>query len=494
MVFAGNSLVISRNSTAYALNTTVSSLSFTPGISNSTVSCTYGGAVEKLVIFGNKTYNNTIENCTIGGVVLSMHMAQNNLINVSGNYSTLFADNYSNIGIGNILRFRAYHFKNFTSGAFIEIFPNALSKALQMSYDGFTMQDIENAAKINGYQLPRFGIYPNQRSSGSNNFVSEGEQIYRNRTINFNPYVIMTPFLGHDMLMISHFNATSGGSLNPTWISPKTLSYEIFPANKPVFRNFSIVFHNYTKWSKITLLNGWQSDPNSTVAAVYNITQNGTISYYSGIQQPGYYEYILVLNTPYETENSTTTTYSVGLSYCSDYGSGIQQPGYYPLAYKTLNELNVFWITNNTCKISVNIHSGNSTINCRGGYLRSSQVNVLMDDVNNVTVENCEMYGNGVKSLRSKGINLTNDTFISNSTGQYAIYADNSSLMLSFDSFKGYASPINSSNSTILSAKSQDANQTYQNEYVLYAIISACVCMLLYLGYRNYASKLDLVK
>ncbi len=246
-VLASSAIYISTNSSEYTLNSIAVSVNFLPGTSNSTLFCTQSGYIKGMLVFANNTYNNTIENCTIDGTVLSMHNAQNNLINSSGKYSMLFLDNFSNIGIGSIFRFRAYSSKNFTTGSFLQIFPDALFKTLQMSYDGFTKQHILSDARIINYQLPRFGIYPNQSSNGNSNFVVEGEQVYKNRSINFNPYVIMTPYLGDDVLMISHFNATLGGALYPTWISPQTPSYAILPANKPVFRNFSIICHNYTK-------------------------------------------------------------------------------------------------------------------------------------------------------------------------------------------------------------------------------------------------------
>ena len=60
------------------------------------------------IIFLNNTFNNTVVNCTINGKILSMHNAQNNIVNATGNYSLVFYDNTSNIAIGNFFHLLLY--------------------------------------------------------------------------------------------------------------------------------------------------------------------------------------------------------------------------------------------------------------------------------------------------------------------------------------------------------------------------------------------------
>ncbi|MEM0149146.1 MAG: hypothetical protein QW346_02685, partial [Candidatus Micrarchaeaceae archaeon] len=204
-----------------------------------------------------------------------------------------------------------------------------------------------------------------------------------------------------------------------------------------------------TRYSKFRLLNGWQNDPNNTLAATfYNLT-NGTLSYDAGVLKPGFYQNILLLDTPYEHENSTTLEYSVGLSYCADNNPGIVESGYYPFAYNSLRDVNVFWFSGNQCSLGARISASNVTVNCMGGSINATEYDFEVYGSSNVTIENCVGYGRALYAYSSK-VNLSNDTFIANSANQTAIVANLSTVSLHSVNFFGYADTYTAANGTVV--------------------------------------------
>ncbi|MEM4072192.1 MAG: hypothetical protein QXZ38_01280 [Candidatus Micrarchaeaceae archaeon] len=445
---ANSTTMISSN-----ISSTSPALVFESNATNNLVDCDgHGISSTVAVIFGNNTYNNTVVNCSINGAIVSMHNAQNNLINVSGTYSLDFYGNGSNVGLGNFVHLLVYaRGTNFSVARFIQIMPKALmGMPCNLISMATTKSYLENCIKPFNYTLPRFGIYyPNTSSNGSSYFPVEAEQIYKNKIINFDPYVLYSPYLGYDMVSFTYFDATSQSTFRPTYIMPLIYPYEIFPAYRDMHINFTIIFHNYTRYSKFRLLNGWQNDPNNTLAATfYNLT-NGTLSYDAGVLKPGFYQNILLLDTPYEHENSTTLEYSVGLSYCADNNPGIVESGYYPFAYNSLRDVNVFWFSSNQCSLGARISASNVTVNCMGGSINATEYDFEVYGSSNVTIENCVGYGRALYAYSSK-VNLTNDTFIANSANQTAIVANLSTVSLHSVNFFGYADTYTTANGTVV--------------------------------------------
>ena len=407
------------------------------------------------IIFLNNTFNNTVVNCTINGKILSMHNAQNNIVNVTGNYSFVFYDNTSNIAIGNFFHLLLYGpDKEYAIARFIQLMPNVFAeKAPYLVAMNQKMSNFINAAKVYGLLIPRFGIFPNASCNGSCYFMLESEEISKNNTINFNPYLYSTPYWGFDILGYTRFNISRNVLYEPAYISPFIYQDEILPANKPVYWNYTIIFNTPTNTDKLRLLNGWQGDPNATLQATfYNIT-SGKFVYERGYQEPGVHEFIALLDTPYDHENSTTETYSVGLSYCSDGMGGINAPGYYPFAYNSLNKINVFWLTNEICSIGMDIGASNVLVNCRGGYVKSTNVDFRVSGQRNVTIENCLLYGNGLSATASN-LTIYNTTFIANSSADRAILANDSDIYLYDVKFVNFTKPIESTNSIINTSNS----------------------------------------
>ncbi|MGC8710321.1 MAG: hypothetical protein ACP5RF_01795 [Candidatus Micrarchaeia archaeon] len=449
--------VISGNGNTYIMNYSIScannTVMFAPNSSSNILDCNSHSLISgnDAIAFLNNSFNNTVVNCTIDGNVLSMHGAQNNIVNSTGNYNLEFTDNTSNIAMGNFFHLLLYGPGGaYTIGRFIQIMPNELAeKAPYVVAMNVKMSDFIKAAKAYNITLPRFGLFPNTSSNGSSYFMLESKQVSKNNIINFNPYLYDTPYWGYDILGYTRFNISKNVVFKPTYLRPFIYQNEILPANKPVYWNYTIIFNNNeSKVNKLRLLNGYQGDPNATVSATfYNIT-SGNFTYEKGFQKPGIYEFIALLDTPYEHENSTTEAYSVGLSFCTRNSGGITSPGYYPFAYNSLDLINVFWLTNEICPVGMNIGASNVSINCRGGSVHSTIADFYSSSQKNVSISNCTLYGNGIIAEYSS-ITIYNTTFIANNSSDIAISSNRSSIYLNEVKFVNFANAIENKDSNI---------------------------------------------
>lgn len=455
----GRSTNLNLSNTRYVLTGNILSGSpfvFADGTQNSTLACgSHAISLATSIVFGNETYNNTITNCTISGNVFSLHDAQNNLVNVTGNYTLGFSDNSSNVGVGNYFHLLVYaNDHNYSIARFVQIVPKALVDANPgVINEGETPTQLSDAAAQANYSLPRFGvyyptIYPENSSNGSSYYPVEGEEVSKAGTRSFNPYTFYTPYIGDDMIASTSFNATSGTTFRPTYIRPRLAPYTFFPAGTNITYNFSIIFHNETPYSKFRLLNGWQNDPNASVIATFFNLTNGTLSYKATSMLPGIHAFILLLDTPYEHENSTSIAYGVGIPYCADGTQAVYMPGYYPFAFNTLNEVNVFWHTNQTCAVGVKVRGSDITVDCKGGSVNTSDVGFSVKSSANVLLQNCRVRGNGLFSNNSN-VSVYNSTFMADNASNYAIDAFNSTITLDNVSFVNFARPIESSLSSI---------------------------------------------
>ncbi|MDE1825831.1 MAG: hypothetical protein KGH61_04730 [Candidatus Micrarchaeota archaeon] len=435
------------SNTTYTLSYSIScansyALTFPAGTRHARVDCAgFELLGENAILFGNSTFNNTVSNCTIDGVVYSSHNATNNLIASIGAHLG-FMDNSSLLRRGNYYHLAIYtnNVTNTSVADFVQIFPyDLVLKAPYLISMGTSLGQVEAGSASSGIALPLFGVYPQENISGSRYFMVENQSVSQHTTTQFGPYYLYSPYVNHDNTAGSIFNATYGAYYYPTFIYPHPYPYAIMPANKPVYWNFTIYFHMNASSSTFRLLNGFQNDPNETVVATLYNLGNGTLRYDLGMQSPGLHYFIGLLDTPYEHMNTTSITYSVGISYCSSVGLGIQQPGYYPLAYGSVRPLHIFWLTNGTCAIGVPIDANNVTVDCRNGTINSTVVGVRIGGSNNVTIENCNLHGSGVNVSGSQQVRLINDRFYASNATSYGIYESDSQVYFNSSSFYNFS-------------------------------------------------------
>ena len=294
--------------------------------SDNRITCNSSVAAFAAITFQNDTYNNTIANCTFDNASIeSMHLALNNILSPKGSYGMNFTDNTSNIALGYYFTFVPKDMSgNASEERFAAVAPYALVLAdphLKVFDNQFvTRQQVEQFADSMNYALPRFGEHLPVNSSENVSFALESEQISEAGTREFNPYLFTVPYWGYDILSYREFNITSDEEYTPLFISPEIQEDTQFPDNTTMFWNFTV--RNYGGARNITarLFNGYQFEP-PTLAETINDLQPGGISHYVGRQEPGVYAFMGELqaryNGTFEQSNSTTTTYGVGLAFCT---------------------------------------------------------------------------------------------------------------------------------------------------------------------------------
>ncbi|MGC8586644.1 MAG: hypothetical protein ACP5K5_03845 [Candidatus Micrarchaeia archaeon] len=447
----------SSNSANFGVLCDNATVYFSKGVSNSSLTCN-GGIVSSLV-FDNNTYNNTVYNCTFSGSeILSMHNAENNLISPHGTYELKFEDNYSNVALGYTFTFVPLN-QNGMVGmqGFAAVMPYSLEQKNPglAQTQGTKEEDLISAAHADNYSLPRFGVYAAGPVTNGKNitFKLETEQIYKNRTINYNPYWFICPFWGWDELTFKTFYIYGDMKFTPTLIFPDMMEDIQYPDNTSIFWNYTVIKYDNAPNMTAYLWSGYQVDPNGKIMAIFHNITNGTISYRRGIQTPGIHETIAVIKSPemMEHDNSTTETYAVGLSFCTDTQPPIIIPGYYSLAYGSLHQLRTFWTTNKTCATPLIIKSNNVTIDCKGGVINSTDISISVLDSNMVEIENCNVYGNAFYIQNSNFTAILNSKLYANSPNETAIVAYNSNVILSNVTFYGYSKEYNLTKSSVSS-------------------------------------------
>ncbi|MGC8651871.1 MAG: hypothetical protein ACP5UH_01300 [Candidatus Micrarchaeia archaeon] len=411
----------------------------------------------KSVTFGSGTFNNTLYNCTFyNATIASRHNAVNNIISPYGTYNFSFDDNYSNIALGYYFNFVPLDaIGRIGTQGFASLMPYGLEQKNWglAATQGTTLGELVQEAKINGYMLPRFGVYaPGPVTNGKiATFKLETEQIYKNRTVSYEPYWFICPFWGWDELTFKTFYIYGDMNFTPTLIYPDMLENIQYPDNTSIFWNYTIIKYDNAPNMTLYLWKGYQVAPDGKIIAIFHNVTNGSVSYDRGIQSLGVHETIAVLKSPQlmEHDNSTTETYGVGLSFCTENQPPITLSGYYSLTYGSLHRLNTFWITNQTCAIPLTIQASNVTINCKGGAINSTEVSVSLVNARNVTLENCKIYGNAVHASYSTDINLQNSTLYANNATNTAITAEYSKINLANVTMVNYAKQYNLTASNI---------------------------------------------
>ena len=439
-------MAMSSNST-YSVGPSCSgaAISFPAGVSQAKVYCRPGSSVGA-VLFGNNTYNNTLFNCTFDDAsIASMHNAQNNIISPYGSYNTSFLGNSSNLAVG-------YYFVfipkgpdgSYSLGGFAAIMPDALVRfnpgvggSQQTKYE-----QIVQDAEMNDYTLPRFGaVPPGPVLFGPQRFAVEAYSIYKNHTFSYNPYFFISPFWGWDELTFKIMNITSNVNFTPTLVYPRMTENVQFPDNTSIHWNYTVVKYSNATNMTFYFWKGYQVSPDGRVMyEVHNVT-NGNYSYDRGIQAPGIHETIAVLKSPefQEHDNSTTETYGVGLAFCTEKEPALFMPGYYTLAYKYLGLLHTFFPSNQTCNTTLTVTNSNIKINCLGGIINSTNTSIHTINADNLSLENCRIYGNAIRAIGSKNMSIYNSTIMANNDTNVPFVLNDSSLYLYDTELLGYS-------------------------------------------------------
>jgi hypothetical protein len=439
-------MAMSSNST-YSVGPSCSgaAISFPAGVSQAKVYCRPGSSVGA-VLFGNNTYNNTLFNCTFDDAsIASMHNAQNNIISPYGSYNTSFLGNSSNLAVG-------YYFVfipkgpdgSYSLGGFAAIMPDALVRfnpgvggSQQTKYE-----QIVQDAEMNDYTLPRFGaVPPGPVLFGPQRFAVEAYSIYKNHTFSYNPYFFISPFWGWDELTFKIINITSNVNFTPTLVYPRMTENVQFPDNTSIYWNYTVVKYSNATNMTFYFWKGYQVSPDGKVIyEVHNIT-NGNYSYDRGVQTPGIHETIAVLKSPefQEHDNSTTETYGVGLAFCTEKEPALFMPGYYTMAYRYLGLLHTFFPSNQTCNTTLTVTNSNIRINCLGGIINSTNTSIHSINTDNLSLENCKIYGNAIKAIGSKNMSIYNSTIIANNDTNVPFVLNDSSLYLYKTDLVGYS-------------------------------------------------------
>jgi hypothetical protein len=433
------------------------SVHFSKLASNSKLLCPPVGSSISAVDFGSGTYNNSIANCTFANAVItSMGGAQNNLIGDFGKYRLNFSGNDSNIALGYYFTFVPLNYYGMVEyEGFASVVPYSIREwgGIGIDLQNANNQLYQALAMQHNYTLPRFGDYPPTNSSGNITFALESKLIESNGSVvNYNPYWFVVPYWGHDILSFRKFNITSDIRYTPTYLAPYNESEQIeVPDNTDVYWNLTIKKYSNSNPNTLTFYDGYQGDPNNMIMEILHNVTNGTVRYNRGVESPGIHEFIGVLRAPLigEQDNSTTYTYSVGISYCTYTKPPIEIPGYYSMVYKYLGALDVFWPTNTTCPVGLTVYDSNTIINCRGGTINSTNASVQFINSNNVELENCNVYGNALQLVNSNSIFINNTRLVANNATNTAIDASGSSVYLNNVSIVGYSKPSLLSDTTI---------------------------------------------
>jgi hypothetical protein len=400
--------IMGNNNSEYTYsNCSTITVNFGSGAMNNSFSCNNSRTIKLTsAIFGNGTYNNTIYNCTYSNAkIYVMHNSSNNLIGNEGNRSLIFADNESSIAEGYYFKFVSLNRQGKTGiEGFAALFPYALEVYSNRAANDqdITLNFLRQIANNNNYMMPRFGYYiPGPVGAGNVSFAVEKELIYKNKNVNFNPYWFIVPYWGHDILSFKEFNITGNMNYTPTFVVPDMAEWYQMPDNANVYWNYTVIKYSNAPNMTAYLWKGWQASPNgSIIYTVGNIT-NETIRFDRGRQTLGIHETIAVLKSPSvgEQDNSTTETYSVGLSACTVIP--LNMSGYYSMNVHELYLPGIFQPTNKTCDYAVTVDISNVTINCKGGVINSTKQSIQVFDSKNVNFENCNIEGNAFNLYNS---------------------------------------------------------------------------------------------
>ncbi len=382
--------------------------------SNSAVNCS-GSTVTRLSLYGT---GDNITGCDFSNATIYAYgNGTNRIICPEGNFSIKNLSSSSSIEIWYCITFVPHD----SNGQVDNSFPNIIDAWAQSNNASMDFKPSYSQQRV----FP--GIYT---------LPVETELISKSGTTPYNPYVFMVPDWGHDILTTYHLNVTRNVVLQPDFAMPYNISiYSIYPMTFNAIQFLVLPFD--LDPANAMMLSGVQfSHP--TVVENYTITGNELINY-TLPNKPGFYSYLMEINGNGEIDNTTTMTFSKGITYCapfSPYNQGLDRiglPGYYPFASSSPHPLRTYnytvktfngiyavngaiapFLTNATqCSYGFKIMASNVTVDCRNGFVNASLFGFNITDSRNVTIANCSIYGsNGIIADNSE-VNMLNDTIYS---------------------------------------------------------------------------------
>ncbi|MEM3661423.1 MAG: right-handed parallel beta-helix repeat-containing protein [Candidatus Parvarchaeota archaeon] len=400
----------------------------------------------------------------------------------------------------------------------IPLFNNTITinnTQLQMvpSFSNYIVNLVESLNKT-----MQFGVYGQNQSAiyenltrrpygnifGSKVFMLPSYTLTSRGKVNYNPYAIEYSFFAYDQLVMYFLNITKDTTLMPVYIAPiyPKFNFYTIPDNgkdKMTIRwfiavppedanwNFSAYIYRYSTSIGFIMnpLNNSLMNGTSLVKLLsfpsenYSEYVNGTYIYYlnytsklaigmnsSIILAPGY-----IPKEGHFIQDSTTPSFGYGLSFCSTLFNQTQpfnpinESGSYAMVRRLLplSTYAPLLIPGAQCYIGAYITGKHITINCDNGTIEDTHYGFIIQHSNNVTLLNCNIYGNGIEILNSTGINVYNTTIhpTQNSSSYGASVIDSSQITFKgLTILPGFSIPYSYSNSSDINFYNSNINST----------------------------------
>ncbi|MDE1822810.1 MAG: right-handed parallel beta-helix repeat-containing protein [Candidatus Micrarchaeota archaeon] len=285
---------------------------------------------------------------------------------------------------------------------------------------------------------------------GTRRFIVPAYTLTGNGTRSYNPYAVEYSFLAYDQLVMFKVNVTRNMNITPIYIEPlfPRFNFNNIPDNGK--RNMTIWYllaippqdaaWNFTSWV-YRYNSNYRFTPNplntsiGDVAALWDIfdfpsstpthdLQNGTRIYilnYSTDIGLGLNSSIMLLNGVIPNvgsfiEDSTTPSFSFGLSYCSSVWNQsypytyVNHAGSYTMAsdLMPLQAPAVPILVNSRCGVGLYLNGTDMAINCNGHTINDSREGIIINGSQRILISNCRIVGNGFNITNSSNVNVYN--------------------------------------------------------------------------------------
>ncbi|MEM3247600.1 MAG: right-handed parallel beta-helix repeat-containing protein, partial [Candidatus Micrarchaeaceae archaeon] len=364
----------------------------------------------------------------------------------------------------------------------------------------------------------QFGVYGQNQSAiyenikrrdygnifGSKVFMLPSYTLTSSGRVNYNPYAIEYSFLGYDQLVMYFLNITKNTDLVPVYIEPiyPRFNYNYVPDNgnrnmtirwliavppQDMNWNFSAYIYRYSTSIGFVMnpLNNSLMNGTSLVRLLsfpsenYSEYINGTYMYYlnytsrigiginsSIIMVPGY-----IPKEGHFIQDSTTPSFSYGLAFCSTIlnqtqpSNPINTSGTYRMVKRLLPLFPSapVLVPGAQCYIGAYITGKNIAINCGNGTIEDTHYGFVIQRSNNVTISNCNIYGNGIEILNSTETNIYNTTVYPTQDSSSNGVAVISSSQITFNGLTvmpDFSVPYSQSNSSSINFYDSSINST----------------------------------
>ncbi len=332
--------------------------------------------------------------------------------------------------------------------------------------DAFTA--LKERIPFGAYGINASEFYENESYSnygkivGLKTFALPQYTISKSGTVNYNPYEVDYSFIGFDQLVTFTINVTKNMNLTPFYIEPifpqfnfnilpdnntRTMTIKYMVAVPPEDSNWNFTAYLYRYDPTEFVMNPTEGIgshsvlykafefPNATPAEMYN----GTYIYYVNYTEPmtlGMNSSIMMIpgNIPgigTFIEDSTTPSFSWGLGYCAIANSltvpmsyiKISNSGEYGMVpyLKPLAEPALPQLVDAACGVGAIVNGSDITINCNGGTINDTGAGIIIENSSVVTLNDCNIIGNGIKIINSTGIEINNLTLTPSIANNFGI-------------------------------------------------------------------------